>query len=148
PVPLPIPTEPSETTAIEPAKQGTAPGAAAAPAVPAPPVERAPVPPPPVKASPPAPPPLNRTMIGVGLGPDGRAFLRKPGAVVAPPAPVGAPPAPQGPPSDQDVTATGSHDTTGTQDVTVPGPTAEPRQRVNTLAHGEVRTPGSPYTLP
>src|SRR6185295_2683016 len=82
PVPLPVPTEPSETTQIEPAKHGTAPGAAAAPSVPAPSVSA-----PPAKAPPPAPP-MNRTIIGVGLGPDGKAFLSRP-------APTGAPPAQQ-----------------------------------------------------
>jgi hypothetical protein len=100
PVPLPIPTEPSETTQIEPARHGSAPVAAppagAAP-VAAPPVVAAPAPPPiarptappaappasPVKAAPPAPPvSLNKTMIGVGLGPDGKAFLSQPAATV------------------------------------------------------------------
>jgi hypothetical protein len=137
PVPLPVPTEPSETTQIEPAKQGTAPGAAAAPSVPAPPVR-----------TPPPAPPVNRTIIGVGLGPDGRAFLSKP-------APVGAPPAPQRPQSDLDVTSTGSDITksqdvtaTGSPDVTATGSYDAPRSRVATLPHGEVRAPGSPYTLP
>ena len=130
PVPLPIPTEPSETTQIEPAKQGTAPGAGAAPSVPAPPVQ----------TPPPAPPVnVNRTMIGVGMGPDARAFLSKR-------APVGAPPAaPQRPPlTDQDTTATGSQ----SQDVTATGSQEAPRQRVATLPRAEVRAPGSPYTLP
>src|SRR4051812_28728794 len=74
PVPLPIPSEPSETTQIEPARQGgTAPAAVA--------------PPPPLK-TPPAPPVnLARTMIGVG--PDGRAYLAKPA-----PTPVPMPPEP------------------------------------------------------
>ena len=88
PVPLPIPPEPSETTQIEPARGGTAPGAAAAPAPPVAPRRRAArrgrpagrraaggsrarAADPPVKAPPPAPPiNLNRTMIGVGIGPD------------------------------------------------------------------------------
>jgi hypothetical protein len=105
PVPLPIPTEPSETTQIEPARHGSAPVVAppavaapappvaaapvavtpaAAPPAPASPVAAAPAPPaavvaPPVKAAP-APPPvsINKTMIGVGIGPDGKAFLSQP----------------------------------------------------------------------
>ena len=78
PVPLPIPPEPSETTAIEPARQGGQAGRRASAGRagarqpwlrrrrrrrrrrPAPPVN------------------LNRTMIGIGVGPDGRAFLSKP----------------------------------------------------------------------
>jgi PEGA domain-containing protein len=109
PVPLPIPSEPSETTQIEPARQGSAPMAVPA-AVPAPPV----------KTPPPAPPiNINRTMIGVGVGPDGRAFLAQPAPAPVPPA--AAPPEPE--------------------------PT-EPRARIPTLRRVETRAPGSPYTLP
>jgi hypothetical protein len=72
PVPLPIPTEPTETTQIEPARQGSAPVVAPAAAAPAP---AAPAPPVTTSAPPPA---LNRTMIGIGVGPDGKAFLSQP----------------------------------------------------------------------
>jgi hypothetical protein len=105
PVPLPIPPEPSETTQIEPARHGgSAPVAASSPPVAAgpdpgsqviapPPVAPAAAtapPVPPIKAPPPAPPvALNRTMIGVGLGPDGRAILAPPALPAAPPSSSG-----------------------------------------------------------
>src|SRR5437762_7177031 len=74
PVPLPVPPEPSETTQIEPARGGTAPGAAMAPS----PVVSPPVSPPPPVAAAPVP-----------------AVVRAPAAVTAPPIPpVKAPPAP------------------------------------------------------
>ena len=122
PVPLPVAPEPSETTQIEPARQGSAPHAAAPPPAAPPPVAAAPAPAPapvapsqapapvpvaavrptpplagmtapppgvtapPIKAPPPAPPvSLNRTMIGIGIRPDGKAVLAQP---VSPPSPT------------------------------------------------------------
>jgi len=129
PVPLPIPPEPSETTAIEPARQAGSPGSAgsagSAAAAPAPaPASVAPAPP--VKTPPSAPPVnLNRTIIGVGIGPDGRAFLSKPAAAPAP-APV--------PPEVSEPTV-------------VNEPTAT-RSRIPTLPRNETRAPGASYTLP
>ena len=132
PVPLPIPPEPSETTAIEPARQGGttgqsgstgAAGSRASAPVPAP-VSVAPAPP--AKAPPAAPPDnLNRTIIGVGIGPDGRAFLAKPAPAPAP-APV--------PPEISEPTV-------------VNEPTAT-RSRIPTLPRNETRAPGASYTLP
>jgi hypothetical protein len=120
PVPLPIPTEPSETTQIEPARHGSAPVVLAQPPVAA-------VPAAPVKTpSPAAPVNLNRTMIGVGIGPDGRAFLSQP-ARVPTPFPLPAAPAAAPAPADE---------------------TTEARVRIPTLPRVETRAPGSPYTLP
>jgi hypothetical protein len=131
PVPLPVPPEASETTAIEPARQGGPAGqggsareggSARAP-------EPAPVsvaPAPPAKAPPAAPPVnINRTMIGIGIGPDGRAFLSKPAAAPAP-APV--------PPEISEPTVV--NEPTGT------------RSRIPTLPRNETRAPGASYTLP
>ena len=137
PVPLPIPPEPSETTAIEPARQGGSAVAAPVPApvsvAPAPPAKAPPTAPPvsvapapPAKAPPTAPPVnINRTMIGIGVGPDGRAFLSKPAAASAP-APV--------PPENSEPTV-------------VNEPTAT-RSRIPTLPRNETRAPGASYTLP
>ena len=98
PVPLPIPTEASETTQIEPARKGSAPvaapppvAAAPAPVLAPPPAAAAPasapaagIPAPPVKPPPPAPRvSLQKTMIGIGIGPDGKAFLAQPPSVAA-----------------------------------------------------------------
>ncbi|HXU06221.1 MAG TPA: PEGA domain-containing protein [Polyangia bacterium] len=120
PVPLPIPPEPSETTQIEPARGGTAPGAAApvaavppaaapvpapaavppaaaAPPVAAPPPAAAVLAPPilPVKTPPPAPPVhLNRTMIGVGISPITASASPSPAPRPAAPAPTTVPIAP------------------------------------------------------
>ena len=126
PVPLPIPTEPSETTQIEPTRQGSAPVAvpvpppvAAVPVAPSPVAAAPAVPVPPTKTPPPAPPVnLNRTMIGVGIGPDGRAYLSRPSPVPIPPQPA---------PADE---------------------ITEARARIPTLPRVETRAPGSPYTLP
>jgi hypothetical protein len=128
PVPLPVPPEPSETTQIEPARGGTAPGAAAAPPVaasppvsPPPPAATALAPPiPPVKAPPPAPRVnLNRTMIGVGIAPISQS---SPSPTQPPPtkapAPIAAP---------------------------APEPVASP---VPTPARVEARVPGAPDQLP
>ena len=148
PVPLPIPPEPSETTQIEPARGGTAPGAATAspppvaarpaPAAPppaamppaaAPPPAAAALAPPilPVKAPPPAPPVhLNRTMIGVGIAPIAPS-ARPPSPAPAAPAPPVAPPA-----------------------LASPGltPAVPGAPRVPTPARVETRVPGAPDQLP
>jgi len=125
PVPLPVPPEASETTAIEPARQGGSAGQGGSARAPEPaPVSVAPAPP--AKAPPAAPPVnINRTMIGIGVGPDGRAFLSKPAASPAP-APV--------PPENSEPTV-------------VNEPTAT-RSRIPTLPRNEVRAPGASYTLP
>ena len=142
PVPLPIPPEPSETTQIEPARGGTAPGAAVAPRPPVapepPPVAAAPppaAPPPaaaalappilPVKTPPPAPPVhLNRTMIGVGLAP---VTPSVPPPVARAPLPgMAAAPAP----------------------AASVAPAAPPPARVPTPARVETRVPGAPDQLP
>jgi PEGA domain len=146
PVPLPVPPEASETTQIEPARGGTAPGAAAAPAppvaavAPAPPVAAAPpvspappgaaalAPPiPPVKAPPPAPPiNLNRTMIGVGIAP-----ITQPKAPAPVARPVAAVPSPAPAASSAPVVA--------------PAPVVARRP---TPARVETRVPGAPDQLP
>jgi hypothetical protein len=121
PVPLPVPPEPSETTQIEPARQGGSAGSgpvkgATAPVATAPPVAAASPPPvavpaaaPAAKASPtppwppaPAPPPkasptppvnLNRTMIGIGVGSDGKAlFAQKASTTPSPSTSTPSPP--------------------------------------------------------
>jgi hypothetical protein len=84
PVPLPVPPEPSETTQIEPARQGSAPKIV--------PVPISPIPVPPIKTPPPAPPvnvPISRTIIGLGVGPDGRPIL-PPSAQAPAPVPAAA----------------------------------------------------------
>ena len=154
PVPLPVPPEPSETTQIEPARGGTAPGAAAAPAppvaaaAPAPPVAAAPpvspappgaaalAPPiPPVKAPPPAPQDQSESHddrrrhradhAAEGAGRSGRAGRRG----VPSPAPVAVAPAP----------------VAASAPVVAPAPVVA---RKPTPARVETRVPGAPDQLP
>jgi len=148
PVPLPVPPEPSETTQIEPARGGTAPGAAAAPPpVAEPPVAAvppvAPAPVAPAPAAPVRPPPLasrvqlNRTMIGVGIAP-----ITKSSSPVVPAAPpvVPAPPVaavPVAPPPVAHVPLPAPMPLPG-----VPPALAPPQPRV------ETRAPGAPDQLP
>ena len=149
PVPLPVPPEPSETTQIEPARGGTAPGAGPAPAPPvaasrrsrrrrpsrpsrrsAPPPAAAALaaPIPPVKAPPVN---LNRTMIGVGIAPISANLARPAAARVPTPVPV--------PPVSPTISL---------------GPGAQRRRRLAaperapTAARVETRVPGAPDQLP
>jgi hypothetical protein len=161
PVPLPVPPEPSETTTIEPARGGTAPGAGAAPTptVAPPPVAAAPpIAPPPVAAAPPPATParpaplasrvqLNRTMIGVGIAP-----ITKSSSPVAPAAPpvTPAPPVaavPVAPPPVAHVPLPAPMPLPGVAPapIVAPPPTAAPSP---TQARVETRAPGAPDQLP
>lgn len=153
PVPLPVPPEPSETTTIEPARGGTAPGAGPAPPPPVapPPVAAAPpVAAPPVAAAPPPPArpaplasrvQLNRTMIGVGIAP-----ITKSSSPVAPATPPVAPPppvaaVPSAPPPVAHVPLPAPMPLPGV----APAPAAAPSPP---QARVETRAPGAPDQLP
>jgi hypothetical protein len=165
PVPLPIPPEPSETTQIEPARQGgsgsvakasappaaapSPPAVAAPPTAPAPAAKASPTPPwppaptTPAKASPTPPVSLNRTMIGIGVGPDGKAFLpQKASTTPSPPASTPSPPAiTPSPPA----TTPSPPAITPSPPPSLPGVTAP---RMPTPARVETRVPGAPDKLP